>query len=67
MPDLMDDGALMSEADWEASADLMPDIASPIVEEYDYSGIPDDVPLDDDAPYVYDDMSASDADLNTGV
>ena len=67
MPDLMDDGALMSEADWEASSDLMPDIASPIVEEYDYSGLPDDVPLDDDAPYVYDDMSASDADLNTGV
>ena len=46
----------------------MPDIASPIVEEYDYSGIPDDVPLDDDAPYVYDDMSSVEIyNLNTGV
>lgn len=56
-----------SEEVWEGTADLSSDAMPPSMEEYDYSGLPDEVPPDDEAPYVYEDMSDSDADLNTGL
>ena len=37
------------------------------MKEYDVSGMPPDVPFDDEAPYRYDDAGDPDADLNVGL
>lgn len=46
-----------------AEVDFVPDG----MKEYDVSGMPIDVPPDDDAPYRYDDSGDPDADLNVGL
>lgn len=46
-----------------AEVDFVPDG----MKEYDLSGMPSDVPPDDDAPYRYDDSGDPDADLNVGL
>lgn len=37
------------------------------MKEYDVSGMPPDVPFDDEAPYRYNDAGDPDADLNVGL
>ena len=51
----------------EANSGNEVDFVLSSMKEYDVSGMPPDVPPDDDAPYRYDDGGDPDADLNVGL